>query len=347
MFKVLLVDDEELERKVLGFTLLNSGLPLEIVGEATNGRECLEVMSRVRPDLIIMDIKMPGIDGIEATKKVKELYPATQVIILTAYGKFTYSQQAIKAQAADYLLKPVQPRELIQAVQQLLERKERNTFHPLSMPDLSDYVAQIRFGNLMEGKREVRRLLQATGSLAQSRPEFLHSFAWRLLVISEQTLVAEGVEPGELARLEQESVESLPAVTDLITVQEWCEAVFVQCLDILSKRHPSHDQAIVHKAIEFIAHNFALELSLNQVAAQVHLSPAYFSRIFRKMTGVSFSEYLVQERIKAAKSLLWLSEETIEKIAARSGFSCNSYFASVFKKHEGITPSEYRLQTRV
>lgn len=122
MYKILLVDDEELERKILSFILQNSCLSIKIVGEAASGREALEKVHLTHPDLIIMDIKMPGIDGIEATRQIKALYPTIEVIILTAYSKFSYSQQAIKAQATDYLLKPIQPQQLIEAVQLAFDR---------------------------------------------------------------------------------------------------------------------------------------------------------------------------------------------------------------------------------
>ena len=131
MYKVLLVDDEELERKILCFVLQNSSLPITIVGEAASGREALDKVRLTRPDLIIMDIKMPGIDGIEATRQIKALYPTIEVIILSAYSRFSYSQQAIKAQATDYLLKPIQPQHLIEAVKLALDRLSlKKEFHP-------------------------------------------------------------------------------------------------------------------------------------------------------------------------------------------------------------------------
>jgi len=131
MYQVLLVDDEELERKILRFILQSSWLPITIVGEAGSGLEAIDKVRLTRPDLIIMDIKMPGIDGIEATRQIKALYPTIEVIILTAYSKFSYSQQAIKAQATDYLLKPIQPQHLIEAVKLALDRLSlRKEFQP-------------------------------------------------------------------------------------------------------------------------------------------------------------------------------------------------------------------------
>lgn len=247
MYKVLLVDDEELERKVLSFTLQNSGLPIQILGEASNGREALAIVHQTVPDLIIMDIKMPGINGIEATSQIKAYYPTMEVIILTAYGKFSYSQRAIKAQATDYLLKPIQPQQLIDAVKLAIDRLSRKNFYsgpPLDLTGFEEHVTLVR------------------------------------------------------------------------------------------------------KAIDYIERNYAGDISLDLVAAHVHLSTAYLSRIFNKKIGMGFSEYLAQIRLKEAKRRLRSSDETIDQIAEATGFSSNSYFSAVFKKHEGVTPSEYRTKPK-
>ncbi|MDQ0285808.1 YesN/AraC family two-component response regulator [Desulfofundulus luciae] len=107
MYKILLAEDEELERRFLRHLVENAGLPLVVAGEATNGREAVELAELLQPEIIFMDIKMPGTDGLAATRTIKEKNPALEVIIITAHGEFSYSQQAIKYKVADYLLKPV------------------------------------------------------------------------------------------------------------------------------------------------------------------------------------------------------------------------------------------------
>ena len=347
MYTVLLVDDEELERKVLGFTLQNSGLPVEIVGEAANGRECLELVRLTNPDLIIMDIKMPGINGIEATKRVRELHLDPEVIILTAYSKFNYSQQAIKAQATDYLLKPLQPQELIKAVSQAIERIARKKLQPGPLLDMSGYEEQLRLGNLEQSKQRLAQLLEL---LAEQEPDaspaVLQSFGWQLLVISVQTVLAEGVDPKAAAPVQEELSEGLKRVSDLSGMAAWGEHLAEQCAQLLQKQHPAYDQALVRKAMDYLERNFSDDLSLNQVAAHVHLSSAYLSRIFTKKTGTNFTEYLAKVRLKNAKHLLRTADDSIDRIAILTGFSSNSYFTSVFKKYEGITPSDYRAKCR-
>lgn len=344
MYTVLLVDDEELERKILWFTLENSGLPITLLGEAASGREALEKVHDTRPDLIIMDIKMPGIDGIEATRQIKALYPATEVLILTAYGKFSYSQQAIKAQATDYLLKPIHPQHLIAAVNRALDRLSLKKFQPGPTMDLTKLEEQVKTGNLPEGKRQLALLLERL-AITQHTPlsALLNSFGLRLMVIVIQASLSEGADPSELTSIENDLAQDLSHLASLDGLKSWGENMLERCISLLaSNQQTSQVRVLVRKAMDYIELNYANTISLNLVAAYVHLSPAYLSRIFNEKTGVGFTEYLTQVRLKMAKQQLRMSTDTIDQIAAATGFSSCSYFSAIFKKHEGITPTEYR-----
>lgn len=347
MFKVLLVDDEELERKVLCFTMQNSGLPIQIVGEASNGREALALVHQTVPDLIIMDIKMPGINGIEATRQIKAHYPAMEVIILTAYGKFSYSQQAIKAQATDYLLKPIQPQQLIEAVKQALDRLSRKNFHPGPPLNLTGLEEHVKAADLEEAKREFTLLLE---QLSNTEPNpvtaQLDSFRLRVLVIVSQAVLSAGADPNKVSALEHELAQGLSHLSSFASLKAWGESMLEKCISLLTKNYSFNDQTLVRKAIDYIERNYTKEISLDLVAAHVHLSTAYLSRIFNKKAGTSFSEFLTQVRLKEAKRRLRTSNETIDQIAEATGFSSNSYFSAVFKKHEGVTPSEYRAKPK-
>lgn len=116
MLKVLIVDDEKLVRKgiVLGVDWL--ALDCMVVAEASNGLEGLEAARKFNPDLIITDIKMPKMDGIEMLKLLRETNKEVHVIFLTAYSDFSYAQRAVKLSASDYLLKPFQDGELEETV---------------------------------------------------------------------------------------------------------------------------------------------------------------------------------------------------------------------------------------
>ena len=106
--RVLLVDDHPVVRAGLMVTLSRDP-DLEVVGEAGDGVEALEAVAELRPDVVLMDLKMPNLDGIEATRQMRILLPATEVIILTVYDRDGYVARSMRAGAGGYILKDAPP----------------------------------------------------------------------------------------------------------------------------------------------------------------------------------------------------------------------------------------------
>jgi len=114
----MLVDDHELVRQGIA-TMLSSASDIQIVGEAKTGREALEMARTQLPDIVLMDVRMPDMDGLEATRKIKEERPRTAVIMVTMHDNPAYLRDAVRAGAAGYLLKDVSKEELVDAVRQV------------------------------------------------------------------------------------------------------------------------------------------------------------------------------------------------------------------------------------
>jgi len=146
MMKVLVVEDEEMIRKGIVLAVDWAALDCVVVGEASNGEEGLQAAERYAPTLIITDLKMPKMDGIEMLRRLREAGNNAFVIILTAYDSFAYAQSALRLGAVDFLLKPFHDGELEQAVQALRRRMEPSQGGPaipgLKKGDKSKYVLQ-------------------------------------------------------------------------------------------------------------------------------------------------------------------------------------------------------------
>lgn len=118
--RVLIADDHELVRD--GFRrMLSYEEDLEVVGEASNGREAVELCRILNPDLILMDVRMPEMDGLEATRAIKAEQPSVSVLVVTTYENPDYLLEAIKAGAAGYILKDASNRQLTNAMRRALE----------------------------------------------------------------------------------------------------------------------------------------------------------------------------------------------------------------------------------
>jgi DNA-binding NarL/FixJ family response regulator len=116
--RLAIVDDHELARDSLRDMLADEP-GLEVVGEAANGREALLLCSRLHPELVLMDVRMPEMDGLEATKEIKRRYPEISVLMVTMHENPDYLLEALKAGAAGYVLKDASQQEILSAVQRV------------------------------------------------------------------------------------------------------------------------------------------------------------------------------------------------------------------------------------
>lgn len=112
--RILLVDDESLIR--MGMRVILQDLGYEVVGEAADGREAIEKVTALRPDAVLMDIKMPGMDGLEATRQIMATHPVP-IIVLTAYNQRSLVEEAADAGVLAYLMKPVRESDVAPAIE--------------------------------------------------------------------------------------------------------------------------------------------------------------------------------------------------------------------------------------
>lgn len=112
----------------------------------------------------------------------------------------------------------------------------------------------------------------------------------------------------------------------------------------LSEQQSENKPSLVETVKQMIKDNLAIEMSREELAQKVFVNPDYLSRLFKKETGMSLSEYMIQKRLMLAQQLLEATDLSIVEISGRTGFSYSSYFVRIFKKKIGITPQQYREQ---
>lgn len=127
MIKVLIADDHHVVRRGLLF-FLKTQKDIEVVGEARNGKEAVELASVYQPDIVLMDLVMPEMDGIEATRRIKSVYPHIQILMLTSFSDRDHILPAIEAGAAGYQLKDIEPDELVLTIRKIIAGE--NSMHP-------------------------------------------------------------------------------------------------------------------------------------------------------------------------------------------------------------------------
>lgn len=138
--KVMIVDDHNLVREGLK-AVFEQGDEVDVVGEAGSGEEAIELVEQLDPDVILMDISMPGMNGIQATKVIRDAHPDAKIVILTMLDQEGYVYEAIKAGATGYMLKSTSSDELVNAIQTVYEGKA--LLHPDATAQLLKEFVQL------------------------------------------------------------------------------------------------------------------------------------------------------------------------------------------------------------
>jgi two-component system response regulator NreC len=176
--RVLLAEDHTIVRKGLR-SLLDADPAITVVGEAENGRQAIDQVERLLPDVVVMDIAMPGLNGLEATRQIKKRFPEVQVLILTVHTAQEYILQILRAGASGYLVKQAAPTDLVQAIQ-AAHRGDTFLSPSISRKVIEEYVQQAStaaeldsYETLTDREREVLQLI-AEGSSTRQIAEQLH-----------------------------------------------------------------------------------------------------------------------------------------------------------------------------
>lgn len=141
---LLVADDEPVVRTFVRRFIHKQGLPVACVFEAANGREAVTLAVNHVPDLLLLDIRMPGIDGLEAAAVIMKQRPDARIVMVTAYDEFEYARSALRIGVTDYLLKPLNPEALARHVTDALQRKRRDLAHNAEFGVVHPLVMAVR-----------------------------------------------------------------------------------------------------------------------------------------------------------------------------------------------------------
>lgn len=162
MYRVLIVEDEDIIRKGIAYTMDWMSMDCVIAGEAANGKEGVEKILELRPDIVVADIMMPYMNGIEMIRSTKDEVPYKS-ILLTSYAEFSYARQAIDLKVSDYLMKPVEEEEIRKAIGKVTEeiRKEQEIAR-ICERHSDEFSMQEYYKNITNDNPYVKKALEIT-----------------------------------------------------------------------------------------------------------------------------------------------------------------------------------------
>jgi two-component system response regulator YesN len=523
-YKAFFVEDEIVTREGIRDNVDWKGNGFEFCGEAPDGEIALPLIQATQPDLLITDIKMPFMDGLELCKILRERMPWVKIVILSGHDEFEYAQKAINLGVTEYLLKPVTAQDLHQVLKRIAVLIDRERREQEQLKKLKSQVEENRAAlrerflmNLAMGAvssaeaiergqllgldlvagcylvlvvridlrrtagsfdyHEYQRAQQALiGPLEHyfdvfliqkdveelvlilkgGTPEYLHERRERLAqviqhqagladcsvtigcgsakhrltdiyqsfveaLIEAQSMGSRDAAPlsnplgkADLLKINKSAVESylrcgvkedypdffdtfirplgeaalqsylvknyivmdialaaakfaadlggnvdrvvpaldnleamLAEITTVEHLRDKLQEILVGALTYRDSQANNQHSVMLQQVHEYIDQHYVdADLSLNEVASQVNLSPSHFSTVFSQETGQTFKEYLTEVRIKRAKELLRSTTLKSFEISYQIGYSDPHYFSYVFRKHTGLSPKEYRQQAQ-
>jgi two-component system response regulator YesN len=535
MYTLLVADDEQLERQALHFIIKQKCPNIKVIGETGDGKSAVRIAEIEKPDIVLMDIRMPEMNGLEAAKRIRSLLPDTVIIMLTAFDEFSYAKQALTIGVVEYLLKPVRPDDIMHTLELTIEKvneikrkkqeeaslrksveeaipfiqmsfvydlitgnikdlehfQERSHFlgmtvepsvvlvvdidnfkqltsrdselekqmikqkiyklicsvagkHALVTPfgsdnlivllgfaeventeviksnaqkvasDIQKCIAEemdisitIGIGRYYSDPREIHKsYLEALHAQRQrfylgdsqiihvedipylttgpfnypfhyertvldkvrcgdrkQAKEALHELldgifiskvgmdtvkacVLELLIVLSRAAVEGGANLEQLTLLNLNCINHLHECSNKSQVEAWMFESLDHFLDNMLESRSSMNLRVINKACDYIVKNYHKNISLEEVAQTVHLSPFYFSRLFKQEKGHNFVDFLTKVRIDKAKKMLQNPDFTAVRIAAEVGYQDASYFSRVFRQIMGMTPNQYRNEIR-
>lgn len=339
MYKLLLVDDEPIIREGIEKMVDWAALDTVLTASCSNAIAALDSMTDDMPDILLTDIRMPGMDGLELVERAVALHPMLQTIILSGYDTFEYAQQAVKRGVSEYLLKPCSQSDLTEAISRACRVIDKQRQHVLYLSG--------------ERSNRVRTLVEAFEALRKSplEAEALERQVHELAKTAEDpSLLREALICVITSNMGSGQTEwGMNVITDAMRKREPLEELIARSLLRLRGEGASARAGdFVQQMTAYADAHFADEsLTLQYIADNVvFMNADYIGREFTRAVGHKFSSHLLEIRMEHAKRLM-ASDSSLHsyEIAERVGLGNNPhYFSQLFRKYTGMTPKEYRRQ---
>lgn len=391
-WRVVLADDESIIREGIRASIQWAELGLTLVGEAGDGEEALELVREQAADILLVDINMPIMNGLELVQHVRGGDLPCKIVIISGHDEFNFAQTAIRHGVSAYLLKPVSPEQINQTLAELVSELEveasQSAYLQMASKQIERNFPLLRerfFFNWMNERMAMEEIQQQLAflKLPAEPPKSL----WLMRILDgglkkvdtekDRQLMLFALENIIFDMLGQNAIYIVRTLNDYMVVVSWNRLMDEQYIELERNvqaylalqlsgktgtlepsfeslpqafRELSHALAqstplspIVKRARQVILDRYTdKELTLEQIAEEIPVSPVYLSRMIKQELNTTFSSLVTQMRIQKAMQLLTATDKTIHEIAEQCGYDTQHYFSTAFKKIMGVSPNQYR-----
>lgn len=359
MYSVLLVDDVKLSLNELrSMNVWGEISGFEIAGEASNGREALKLLYEKPMDVVITDIRMPVVDGIELTRKALESKLTKCVVLMSQFSDFEYARQGFTNGAIEYLLKPICEDDFLKMLHKAASYIKQKNLEKSNI----EYLQNLLADNVQEHfpAAELRKLVS---SIAEGRDQSA-AIATKML---ESTWAGVNYNSLKTAYIYNSVVEGLldavirdfPWLQKLSGITALYKTDFSECRELADIKDKllkivssissvirkfeleADNNVMIKNACKIILDNVDMDISLSKIAKKLFISKSYLSMLFKEKTGLNVVDYITYVKVERAKILLEDRSLKNYEIASKLSYS-DEYFTKLFKRVVGMTPTMYR-----
>ena len=367
MYRVLIADDEELELKAMHFFLERNYPEAVLLPDAQDGTQVIETVTKENPELLILDIEMPGLNGLQALTILRERGYEGHVIVKTAYGKFTYAKDALHLHVDAYLLKPVRKSELKEQMDEVLSKieaeRKQDTGREKKGEFTSGFILSLCFAKedsqCLSDAGKIKRLSQEAAGKLSLFCDFTicpaEGNVLPILIYTSSAMDEEGYRKlsGDVEEMMSQICRTVFGMTPEMKAGFLIAGIEERLPRQLQLQEQGADKAgeqgnaasgslHLQRAVQYIGEHYIENISLEDIAEHTKLSTSYLSHLFRQELHKNFVDYLTEVRMEQARRLIDQGIDNVNVLAEKVGYQYASYFCRQFKKYTGMTVGEYK-----
>ena len=378
MYKVLFAEDELLVRLGLQNSIPWSKYEMEVAALADNGMEAYRLFEEVHPDILITDLRMEGMDGLELVKRVREIDKECAIVVISCLNDFETLRKLIPYNINAYVLKAsISIDEVCNVLEQTKEylisigRTAKKVIPDLEKTE--DIISKYLLGDAVISLEDDFEIFEhlLLFSLEEENKDKINKLAMDFIyeLVNRQI-------PGEMLvplkdkefcvfyrSTEKKMDERIKRINNSIgdflgvrfkithssrrkaeNLKDWFDRAYVQQYEINIDENSG--KALIQKSIEYMQEHFRESLTLTDISRTIGLSVSYFSYLFKQETGKNYIEYLNEIRLLATMKDLMNTDEKVVVVAQKNGFQNLEYFSRYFKKQTGESPARWRKLNR-